>query len=132
MGTMVEFGANNAKDRGDYVLGEKIVKGGGVLRRMDNPSSRRPLTELLVQQPRQPRPALLVGRREPPVLPAGRRHRHQDDRRGQHSSTTLQLTTRDPIGRTNAAAIWYRALTTYWTSTTDYPPAANGQVKAAE
>ena len=39
MGTMVEFGANNSKDPGDYVLGEKIVKGGGVLRRMDNPFS---------------------------------------------------------------------------------------------
>ncbi len=39
MGTMVEFSANNASDPGDYYIGEKIMKDGTYLRRMDNPSA---------------------------------------------------------------------------------------------
>ena len=39
MGTMVEFSANNATDPGDYYIGEKIMKDGTYLRRMDNPSA---------------------------------------------------------------------------------------------
>ena len=49
-----------------------------------------------------------------------------------HSATTCNGTTLTGIGRDTAAAIWYRAMTTYWTSTTTYPQAANGQVKAAK
>ena len=48
-----------------------------------------------------------------------------------HTGTSCNGSTLTGIGRSAAAAIWYRALTTYWTSTTTYPQAANGMVKAA-
>jgi hypothetical protein len=49
-----------------------------------------------------------------------------------HSGTTCNSTTLTGIGRAAAAAEWYRAMTTYWTSTTTYPQAANGMIKAAK
>ena len=49
-----------------------------------------------------------------------------------HNSTTCNGTDLVGIGRSAAVAIWYRALTTYWTSTTTYPQAANGMVRAAK
>jgi Zn-dependent metalloprotease len=48
-----------------------------------------------------------------------------------HSSTTCQNTPMTGIGRNKAVQIWYRALTTYWLSTTGYHGAANGMVQAA-
>ena len=49
-----------------------------------------------------------------------------------HSGTTCNGTTLTGIGRAAAAAEWYRSMTTYWTSTTTYPQAANGMIKAAK
>jgi hypothetical protein len=49
-----------------------------------------------------------------------------------HNSTTCNGSTVSGIGRNAAAAIWYRGLTAYWTSTSSYPSAANGTVKAAK
>jgi hypothetical protein len=49
-----------------------------------------------------------------------------------HSATACNGTTLAGIGRSPAAGIWYRAMTTYWTSTTTYPQAADGMVKAAK
>ncbi len=133
MGTMVEFSAHNAKDKGDYLLGEKIVKHGSFLRRMDNPKADGESKNCWSPCGRQSRPALLVRGRQPPVLPAGRGHRQQGrSAGGQHSSTACDGATLSGIGRTKAAAIWYRALTTKWTSTTTYPQAADGQVLAAK
>lgn len=37
-GTMVEFYANNASDKGDYLIGEKLFKSGGYIRSMIQPS----------------------------------------------------------------------------------------------
>jgi Zn-dependent metalloprotease len=132
MGTMVEFGANNTKDPGDYVLGEKIVKGGGVLRRMDNPFSdgHSPNCWSSSLGSRDPHYSSGVGNHLFYLLSEGTGTKTIGGR--QHSSTSCNSTTVTPIGRTDAAAIWYRALTTYWTSTTTYPQAANGQVQAAE
>ena len=80
-GTMVEFEAANASDPGDYYIGEKIAKDGTYLRRMDNPSLDGGSENCWSSDGRQPRPALLLGRRQPPVLPARRGHRLQDHRR---------------------------------------------------
>lgn len=46
------------------------------------------------------------------------------------NATTIQ--TIEPIGRMNAAAIWYRALTVYFVSHTNYTLARNGTIQAAE
>jgi hypothetical protein len=131
MGTMVEFNADNAKDRGDYVLGEKIVKRGGWLRRMDNPSAdgHSPNCWSGTVGDRDVHYSSGVGNHLFYLLAAGTGRKRIGGR--MHSSTTCNGTSLTGIGRAKAAAVWYRALTTYWTSTTDYHRAANGMVEAA-
>ncbi|WP_224282091.1 M4 family metallopeptidase [Streptomyces sp. LS1784] len=48
-----------------------------------------------------------------------------------YSSPTYDNSTLAGIGRDKAAQIWYRALTTYFTSTTDYAGARTGTLSAA-
>ena len=48
-----------------------------------------------------------------------------------YNSTTCNGTAVAGITRDKAAQVWYRALTTYWTSLSTYPEAANGMVLAA-
>ncbi|MFE5583060.1 M4 family metallopeptidase [Kitasatospora sp. NPDC056531] len=48
-----------------------------------------------------------------------------------YNSPTSNGSTVTGIGRDKAAQIWYRALTTYFTSTTDYAGARTGTLKAA-
>ncbi len=132
MGSMVEFSTANPNDPGDYYIGEKIIRGGGYLRRMDNPSldgsSRNCWTpEVGDLDPHYSSGVgnhlfYLLGEGTGPKTIGGRRH----------NSTTCNGTDLVGIGRSAAVAIWYRALTTYWTSTTTYPQAANGMVRAAK
>ncbi|GAB6984814.1 hypothetical protein JCM10369A_13380 [Nocardioides pyridinolyticus] len=48
-----------------------------------------------------------------------------------HNSTTCNGSTITGIGRTAAAAIWYRALTVYMTSSTNYAGARTATLNAA-
>ncbi|WP_235502759.1 M4 family metallopeptidase, partial [Kitasatospora sp. Root187] len=48
-----------------------------------------------------------------------------------YNSPTSNGSTLTGIGRDKAAAIWYRALTVYWTSTTNYAGARTGTLSAA-
>ncbi len=132
MGTMVEFYANNATDPGDYYIGEKIMKDGTYLRRMDNPSSDGASVNCWTTSTKNldPHYSSGVGNHLFYLLAEGTGTRTIGGRT--HTGTTCNSTTLTGIGRANAAAIWYRALTTYWTSTTTYPQAANGMVKAAK
>ena len=92
-GTMVECYANNAGDPGDYLIGEEIrhstrrqaaaLHGPAVAR-----TARRP--GLLEHDRRQPRRALLLGRRQPLLLPAVRGQRREDDQRRQLQQPDLQ------------------------------------------
>lgn len=131
-GTMVEFEANTASDPGDYYIGEKISKNGTYLRRMDNPSldggSKNCWTSSVGGL--DPHYSSGVGNHLFYLLAEGTGTKTIGGR--SHSATTCNSTTLTGIGRDQAAAIWYRAMTTYWTSTTTYPQAANGQVKAAK
>jgi Zn-dependent metalloprotease len=131
-GTMVEFEAANASDPGDYYIGEKIAKDGTYLRRMDNPSldggSRNCWSSTV--RTLDPHYSSGVGNHLFYLLAEGTGTKTIGGR--SHSSTTCNGTTLTGIGRAQAAAIWYRAMTAYWTSTTTYPQAANGQVKAAK
>jgi Zn-dependent metalloprotease len=131
MGTMVEFSANNANDPGDYYIGEKIMKDGTYLRRMDNPSADGGSVNCWSSSTKNldPHYSSGVGNHLFYLLAEGTGSKTIGGRT--HSSTTCNGTTLTGIGRSAAAAIWYRALTTYWTSTTSYPSAANGMVKAA-
>ena len=131
-GTMVEFEAANASDPGDYYIGEKIAKNGTYLRRMDNPSldggSKNCWTSTVGNL--DPHYSSGVGNHLFYLLAEGTGTKTIGGR--SHSATACNGTTLTGLGRDTAAAIWYRAMTTYWTSTTTYPQAANGQVKAAK
>jgi Zn-dependent metalloprotease len=131
MGTMVEFSANNASDPGDYYIGEKIMKDGTYLRRMDNPSADGSSVNCWTTSTKNldPHYSSGVGNHLFYLLAEGTGTKTIGGRT--HTGTTCNGTTLTGIGRSAAAAIWYRALTTYWTSTTTYPVAANGMVKAA-
>ena len=131
-GTMVEFEAANANDAGDYYIGEKIAKNGTYLRRMDNPSadggSKNCWTSSVGNL--DPHYSSGVGNHLFYLLAEGTGTKTIGGR--SHSATTCNGTSLSGIGRDQAAAIWYRAMTTYWTSTTTYPQAANTQIKAAK
>jgi len=131
MGTMVEFSANNASDPGDYYIGEKIMKDGTYLRRMDNPSADGASVNCWSTSVKNLNPHYSsgVGNHLFYLLAEGTGSKTIGGL--PHNGTTCNGTTLTGIGRSAAAAIWYRALTTYWTSTTTYPVAANGMVKAA-
>ncbi len=49
-----------------------------------------------------------------------------------YNSPTSNGSTLTGIGRDKAAAIWYRALTVYFTSTTNYKAARTGTLSAAK
>ncbi|MFJ9823646.1 M4 family metallopeptidase [Streptomyces sp. NPDC101160] len=133
-GTAVEWNANNAQDPGDYLLGEKIdIFGNGKpLRYQDQPSK--------------------DGRGSADYWSAGVGNLNvhyssgvanhffyllsegsgAKDINGVHyDSPTVDGSTVAGIGRDKAVQIWYRALTTYFTSTTDYHGAREGTLKAA-
>ncbi len=130
-GTMVEFTANNANDPGDYYIGEKIAKNGGYLRRMDNPSLdggsancwSSGVGNLDVHY------SSGVGNHFFYLLAEGSGAKTIGGR--SHNSPTCNGSTVTGIGRDAAAKIWYRALTTYMTSTTKYTGARDAAIKAA-
>jgi Zn-dependent metalloprotease len=133
-GTMVEFYANNATDRPDYTIGEEVlISGGGkALRYMFKPSLDGASADCWSSD---------VGRRdvhfssgvanhffyllaEGAVAPVGR------------SIQKAQLVCNGNvalagIGRDKAERIWYRALTVYFTSTTDFAGARAATQQAA-
>ena len=131
-GTMVEFYANNANDPGDYLIGEefdrKLHTG---FRRMDNPSSDGDSLNCY-------------------SATAGTADVHYSSGIGNHffyllaegsgaktingiahNSPTCNGSTVTGVGRAAAAAIWYRALTVYMTSNTNYAGARTATLNAA-
>ncbi|WP_148232279.1 M4 family metallopeptidase [Janibacter sp. HTCC2649] len=131
-GSMVEFSANNASDPGDYLIGEEfdLAKGLG-FRRMDNPSSdgksvncwSSSVANLDVHY------SSGVGNHFFYLLAEGSGAKTIGGKA--HNSTTCNGSTIAGIGRDAAAKIWYRALTVYMTSSTNYSGARAATVKAA-
>ncbi|MGW6912272.1 M4 family metallopeptidase [Kitasatospora sp. NPDC054939] len=132
-GTMVEWYANLPVDVPDYLIGEKInIFGNGKpLRYMDQPS-----------KDGKSKDSWYSG--------IGGIDVHYSSGVGNHffyllaegsgaktingvsyNSPTSNGSTVTGIGRTKAAAIWYRALTVYFTSTTNYKAARTATLKAA-
>ncbi|GAB2985603.1 M4 family metallopeptidase [Nocardioides montaniterrae] len=131
-GSMVEFSANNPKDPGDYLIGEQFaLNGAKPLRRMDDPASDG--SSLNCWTPN-----------------AGNADVHYSSGIGNHfffllaegsgartvngvayDSPTCDGSTVSGIGRDAAQRIWYRALTTYFTSGTDYAGARTATLRAA-
>ncbi|MCN9240205.1 M4 family metallopeptidase [Streptomyces sp. RY43-2] len=131
--TGMEFYANNPSDPGDYLIGEKIdINGDGTpLRYMDKPSKDGASLDYWSSS-------------------AGNKDVHYSSGIANHffyllsegsgvkvingvsyNSPTYDGLPVTGIGRDKALQIWYRALTTKWTSTTNYAAARTGTLAAA-
>ncbi|MFI2434498.1 M4 family metallopeptidase [Streptomyces sp. NPDC018693] len=132
LGTSVEFFANNAADAGDYLIGEKIdIRGNGTpLRYMDRPSRdgnsadywSRSLGRLDVHYSSGPANHFFY------LLSEGSGAKTVNG--VSYNSPTYDGSTVTGIGRAKAYQIWYKALTTYFTSSTDYAGARTGTLQA--
>jgi Zn-dependent metalloprotease len=133
-GTLVEFHAANAKDPGDYLIGEKIVRPGfgkAALRWMDRPSRDGKSADCW-----SPTTATLdvhyssgVGNHFAYLLAEGSAPKTLNG--VTYDSPTCNGSTVTGIGRTALGAIWYRALTVYMTSSTNYAGARTATLNAA-
>jgi Zn-dependent metalloprotease len=131
-GTLVEFYANDAADPGDYLIGEEfdLAKHLG-FRRMDNPASDGSSVNCW-----SPTVSSLdvhyssgVGNHFFYLLAEGSGAKTIGG--VAHNSTTCNGSSVTGIGRDAAGAIWYRALTVYMTSSTNYSGARQASIKAA-
>jgi Zn-dependent metalloprotease len=134
-GSMVEFYAANGSDAGDYLIGEKIMVGGGALRSMVKPSSDGASSDCWYSG---------VGSLDVHYSSGVANHFYFLLAEGTNSAygtspTCVAGNTRvatgsaslTGIGRDKAAKIWYRALTTKFTSSTNYAGARAGTIAAA-
>lgn len=138
MGSMVEFYANNANDPGDYLIGEEIyfanVAGSSnqkALRYMYNPikDTRSPNCYSSSTASLDPHYSSGVGNHFFYLLAEGSGAKSFGGM--DHTSPTCNGASITGIGRTAAAAIWYRALDIYFTSSTTYPQARAATLNAA-
>ncbi|MGW8356533.1 M4 family metallopeptidase [Streptomyces wedmorensis] len=132
-GSMVEWYANLPADVPDYLIGELInINGNGTpLRYMDKPSKDTRSADSWYSG---------VGSLDVHYSSGVGNHAFYLLAEGSgtkvingvtYNSPTVNSITVTGIGRDRAAAIWYRALTTYWTSTTNYASARAGMLSAA-
>ncbi|WP_031487147.1 M4 family metallopeptidase [Streptomyces bicolor] len=132
-GTAVEFFAANSSDPGDYLIGEKIdINGDGTpLRYMDKPSKdgnsadywSSSLGGLDVHHSSGPANHFFY------LLSEGSGSKTING--VTYDSPTSNGSTVTGIGRAKAAQIWYKALTEYMTSTTNYKGARTATLSAA-
>ena len=134
-GAMVEFYAANASDPGDYLIGEKIYRGGvNGLRSMINPSSDGRSADCWYST---------VKNLDVHYSSGVANHFYyllaQGTSAGSPSKTCVAGNTRVAsgngtlagIGRAKAEKIWYRALTLYFTSSTTFAGARAATLRAA-
>ncbi|MDT3395953.1 M4 family metallopeptidase [Streptomyces sp. B1866] len=132
-GTAVEFYADNPSDPGDYLIGEKIdINGdGSPLRYQDKPSKdgasrdywSSTLGNVDVHYSSGPANHFFY------LLSEGSGAKTVNG--VSYNSPTYDGSTVTGIGRDKAVKIWYKALTTYFTSTTKYAGARTGTLQAA-
>jgi zinc metalloprotease ZmpA len=133
-GTMVEYYANNGNDVPDYLIGEEIFKGGGSIRNMVNPSTDGASADCWYST---------VGGLDVHYSSGIANHFFfllaEGTTAGSPSKTCAPGNTRVAtgngtlvgIGRAKAEKIWYRALTVYMTSSTNYAAARSATLSAA-
>ncbi|WP_405884302.1 M4 family metallopeptidase [Streptomyces sp. NBC_01136] len=132
-GTGVEFYANNSSDPGDYLIGEKIdINGDGTpLRYMDKPSKDGGSADSWYSG---------VGNLDVHYSSGPANHMFYLLSEGSgtkvingvtYNSTTSDGVAVAGIGRDAALQIWYKALTSYMTSSTDYAGARTAALNAA-
>ena len=132
-GTGVEFYAGNSSDVGDYLIGEKIdINGDGTpLRYMDEPSKDGGSADSWYSG---------VGNLDVHYSSGPANHMFYLLSEGSGTKTINGVTYNSPtsdgvavagIGRAAALQIWYKALTTYMTSSTNYAGARTAALNAA-
>ncbi|MGW0578562.1 M4 family metallopeptidase [Streptomyces sp. NPDC002920] len=132
-GTGVEFYAGNSNDTGDYLIGEEIdINGDGTpLRYMDKPSKDGGSADSWSSS---------VGSKDVHYSSGVANHFFYLLSEGSGAKTINGVSYNSPtsngstvtgIGRDKALQIWYKALTTYFTSTTNYKAARTGTLSAA-
>ncbi|MGW0085783.1 M4 family metallopeptidase [Streptomyces sp. NPDC003393] len=132
-GTGVEFSADNSTDVGDYLIGEKIdINGDGTpLRYMDKPSKDGASADYWYSG---------VGNKDVHYSSGIANHFFYLLSEGSGAKVVNGVSYNSPtsdglpvtgIGRAKALQIWYRALTTKFTSTTNYASARTGTLAAA-
>ncbi|GGN56256.1 peptidase [Streptomyces albiflavescens] len=134
-GTMVEWYANNSSDLGDYLIGEKIVRPGfgkTALRYMDKPSKDGNSADCWSSS---------VGNLDVHYSSGVANHFAYLLSEGSgaktingvgYNSPTCNGSTVTGIGRDKVGRIWYRALTVYMTSSTNYAGARTATLNAAK
>jgi len=131
-GTMVEFYADNAEDPADYFIGEEFdLANGEGFRRMDNPSLDGSSQSCYASNTGNVdvHYSSGVGNHFYYLLAEGSGAKTIGGK--QHSSPTCNGSSVSGIGRDAAQQIWFRALTTYFTSGTTYAQARTGTLSAA-
>jgi Zn-dependent metalloprotease len=125
-GTMVEFAANNPLDPPDYLLAERVDPGGAPLRYMEDPVKDGKSPSCWDGRIREPHSASGVANKFFFTLAVG------SGRSGWGDDPTCNgAPAVTGIGNDAAARIWYRALTVYMVSTTDYAAARTATLRAA-
>ena len=139
LGTMVEFHANNTQDTPDYLIGEKVFVGNvagsanqRALRYMYNPfaDSRSPNCYVATLGNLDVHYSSGVANFFYYLLAEGTGVRTYSG--VNHTPTTCNGSQFAGIGRAKAQKIWYRALTVYFTSSTNYAGARVGTINAAK
>ncbi len=132
-GTAVEFYAANANDPGDYLVGEEFdLKKHVGFRRMDNPSSDGSSLNCWSSNAKNVdvHYSSGIGNHFFYLLAEGSGSKTIGG--VAHRSTTCNGSNVTGIGRAAAAKIWYRALTRYMTSSTNYKGARTATLTAAK
>ncbi|MET8540007.1 M4 family metallopeptidase [Kitasatospora sp. NPDC004799] len=133
MAAAIEFWAGNPEDKGDYLVGEKIdIRGNGTpLRYMDKPSKDGKSRDSWSAD---------LGSVDVHYSSGPANHWFYLASEGSGAKTVDGVSYDSPtsdglpvtaIGRDAAAKIWYRALTTYMTSSTNYAAARTATLQAA-
>ncbi|MFF4626710.1 M4 family metallopeptidase [Streptomyces griseorubiginosus] len=134
-GSLVEFYAGNSSDLGDYLIGEKIVRSGfgrDALRYMDKPSKDGKSADSWSSS---------VGNLDVHYSSGVANHFAYLLAEGSgpktingvsYNSPTSNGSTVTGIGRDKLGTIWYRALTVYMTSSTNYAGARTATLNAAK
>ncbi|MFG3001583.1 M4 family metallopeptidase [Streptomyces sp. NPDC048340] len=130
LGTAAEFSAENTTDVGDYLIGEKAFAS-GPLRTMDRPSLDGHSRDYWSRD---------IGGIDPHYASGPARHFFYLLAEGSGPKVINKISYDSPtydgskllgIGRDAATRIWYRALTLYMTSTTNYSGARRATLQAA-
>lgn len=131
-GTMVEFYAANSADKGDYLIGEQFDSTGQGLRRMDDPSSDGDSVNCWSSSVKNldVHYSSGVGNHFFYLLAEGSGAKTING--VAHNSPTCDGSSVTGIGRSAAEKIWYRALTVYMTSSTNYAGARTATLNAAQ